>query len=53
MLILNEKQLSELNAFLMELPMKYALPLTQWFNKIQEEQTSTSTESKKETLKKI
>jgi hypothetical protein len=35
---LTEEHLKELNAFIQEMPVKYGLPLIQFFNKIQEEQ---------------
>jgi hypothetical protein len=38
MIELNEKQLEEIKAYLAELPMKYALPLLQYLEKLKEEQ---------------
>ncbi len=36
---INEDQLKEIIAYLQELPMKYALPLIQYLEKIHQEQT--------------
>jgi hypothetical protein len=38
MIQLDEKQLEEIKAYLAELPMKYALPLLQYLEKLKEEQ---------------
>jgi hypothetical protein len=38
MITLDEKQLEEIKAYLAELPMKYALPLLQYLEKLKEEQ---------------
>jgi hypothetical protein len=38
MIELDEKQLEEIKAYLAELPMKYALPLLQYLEKLKEEQ---------------
>jgi hypothetical protein len=38
MIELDEKQLEEIKAYLNELPMKYALPLLQYLEKLKEEQ---------------
>jgi len=35
---LNEEQIKELDNFIAEMPLKYGLPLLQFFNKIHEEQ---------------
>jgi hypothetical protein len=41
MITLDEKQLEEIKAYLAELPMKYALPLLQYLEKLKEEQNGT------------
>lgn len=38
MITLDEKQLEEIKAYLAELPLKYALPLVQYLEKLIEEQ---------------
>jgi len=38
MIELDEKQLEEIKAYLAELPMKYALPLLQYLEKLKEQQ---------------
>ena len=38
MITLDDKQLEEIKAYLAELPMKYALPLLQYLEKLKEEQ---------------
>jgi hypothetical protein len=38
MIQLDEKQLEDIKAYLAELPMKYALPLLQYLEKLKEEQ---------------
>ena len=42
MIQLDEKQLEEIKAYLAELPMKYALPLLQYLEKLKEEQQDGS-----------
>ena len=39
MITLEEKHLEEIKAYLAELPLKYALPLVQYLEKLIEEQT--------------
>jgi hypothetical protein len=40
-MILNEEQIKELDNFIAEMPLKYGLPLLQFFNKIHDEQKSS------------
>ena len=42
---LSEEKLKELDAFIAEMPVKYGLPLIEFFNKILEEQRSTETKT--------
>lgn len=54
-LVLDEKALSELNAFFQELPFKYAAPLVNYINeqiKKQEFEKPVEDQSKAETLEK-
>jgi len=40
-MILNEEQIKELDSFIAEMPLKYGLPLLQFFNKIHDEQKAS------------
>jgi hypothetical protein len=43
-IVLNQDQLAKLEAFIQEMPMKYAMPLVQFLNEIAKEQQPEVTE---------
>lgn len=50
-ILLDEKSIQEINNFLQEMPLKYGLPLLNFFNKkLQEQQPQVSQEQKIEEL---
>jgi hypothetical protein len=53
MMILTEDQVKELDNFIAEMPLKYGLPLLQFFNKIHEEQKESDVVKTQLELSKI